>query len=341
MESLWLFLPFLVPVVVANLGERHRGMPYATGDSRLGRLLDPALRYTPYALLIAINLGLLAVVGLALLNQLAKLVMPGELEPQALAANWWGVALACLLAAIVACLPLIPTVRRWLAHWLPIDTDSIVHTTALAFATYQIGFSLAQMALIGDLETLIDSDLVLTIWDVILTGVPLLVFALAGVGLWIRRGWQGTFKRLGLLRPTWRQLLAGIGVTVLLLAFDFGVNLAWEGLDPAGYDVVNRVAENLFGDLATVGGALALGLSAGISEELLFRGAVQPRLGLLLATILFTVGHLQYGLTIATLEIFIIGLVLGLIRNRTSTSLTILIHAAYNAAGVLLGMLSP
>jgi membrane protease YdiL (CAAX protease family) len=98
------------------------------------------------------------------------------------------------------------------------------------------------------------------------------------------------------------------------------------------------VTENLFGNLASVGGAIALGLSAGISEELLFRGAVQPRLGLLLATVLFAVGHLQYGLSVATLEIFVIGLVLGVMRARTSTTIAIVIHASYNALGVLLGL---
>ena len=91
----------------------------------------------------------------------------------------------------------------------------------------------------------------------------------------------------------------------------------------------------------TVGGAVVLGLSAGISEELLFRGAVQPRLGLLLASILFAVGHVQYGFTVATLEVFVIGLVLGLVRNRTNTTICILIHAGYNSVGVLLGLLQP
>jgi membrane protease YdiL (CAAX protease family) len=44
-------------------------------------------------------------------------------------------------------------------------------------------------------------------------------------------------------------------------------------------------------------------------------------------------------LSLATLEILIIGLVLGLIRNRTSTTVAILVHAGYNTLGVLLEML--
>jgi hypothetical protein len=345
METLLLFVPFLIPVIVANLSERHRQMPYRTLSSSRGpgldRILDLGLRYLPYALLILINLALLGIAALALLNQVASMLAPELFEDQPLSNNWWGVAVAAFLTAIVASLLLIPSVRRWLARFLPLDADSYVHMTALAFAVYQIGLSLGQMVLIGDLENLANAELALDIWDVVLSGVPLALIGLAGVGLFVRRDWRDTLQRLGLLRPTWQQLLLAAGLTLLLLAFDWGVNYTWQQLDPAGYDLLERVTENIFGNLMTVGGAVALGLSAGISEELLFRGAVQPRLGLLLATVLFAIGHLQYGLTVATLEVFVIGLVLGLVRNRTHTTICILIHAGYNAIGVLLGLLQP
>jgi membrane protease YdiL (CAAX protease family) len=341
MEILLLTLPLLVPIVWANFSERHRLSPYVSGHPQRDQIVDLLLRYGPYALLGLINLALLAFVGLALLNQMATMLMPETLPDQALAPNWWVVAFISLLTALLAFLPLIPAMRRWLARWLPINPDSVVHTTALAFAVYQIGLSLGQMAVIGDLENLTTAEFALTIWDILLTGLPLLIVGLAGVGLLIRRDWRHTFRRLGLLRPTWMQLLFAAGVTALLLAFDWGVNQAWEQLDPTGYDLVQRVTDNIFGNLMTLGGGIALGLSAGISEELLFRGALQPRLGLLLATILFAIGHLQYGLTVAILEVFLIGLVLGLIRNRTHTTVCILIHASYNSTAVLLGLLKP
>jgi membrane protease YdiL (CAAX protease family) len=304
-------------------------------------MVDRFLRYGPYLLLGGVNLAILAFVGLALLNQAATMLMPENMPAQTLAANWWGVAAVALLTGFLAFLPFIPSIRRWLARWLPIDPDSVVHTTALVFVIYQIGISLGQMALIGDLENLITAELALDIWDILLTGLPLVLVGLAGVGLLIRRDGRRTLQRLGLLRLTWRQLLFAVVVTGLLLAFDWGVNQVWERVDPAGYELIERVTDNIFGNLMTISGAIVLGLSAGISEELLFRGALQPRLGLLLATFLFTIGHLQYGLTIATLEVFVIGLVLGLIRNRTHTTVTILIHAGYNSVAVLLGLLRP
>ncbi|MGD9148258.1 MAG: CPBP family intramembrane metalloprotease [Anaerolineae bacterium] len=339
MEQLLIFVPFLIPVVVANWSERHRLSRSHADGPRPDNLRDLALRYSPHALLAAINLGLLGITLLALLNGLVQLVMPVEVETGVLVVNWFVVAAACFLTGLLAFLPLIPAVRRVLARWLPIDPASLVHMTALVFVIYQIGLSLGQLALIGDLENLTDVELALTVGDVLLTGLPFVFFALLGVGLLIRRDGPHTWERLGLRWPTWRQLAAAAGITLLLLAFDTAVSLAWQEVDPASYDLLERVTENIFGNLATVGGALALGLSAGISEELLFRGAVQPRLGLLLATLLFTVGHLQYGLTAATLEIFIIGLVFGLVRKRSHTTICILIHAGYNTIGTLMAML--
>jgi membrane protease YdiL (CAAX protease family) len=215
----------------------------------------------------------------------------------------------------------------------------MVHATALVYAVYWIGLSLGQMALIGDLENLAQVEMALTVWDVLLNGIPLLLFAVIGVGWIIRRGGRATMERLGIFKPTWKQLLVAVVVTALLLGVDMAVNLAWQELGPTSFEVWERVAEHMFGNLATVTGALVLGLSAGISEELLFRGAVQPRLGLLLTTFMFALAHMQYGLTIATLEVFLIGLALGLMRNWSNTTICVLIHAGYNTVGMFLGML--
>ena len=182
MDQLLLFLPFLLPVIVANFSEQHRRLPYTARDPRTNTILDLALRFSPHGLLIAINVGLMGLAGLSLLNAVAQVLMPEMVEPEAFDANWLAVAAACLLTSLLAFLPLISQVRRWLARWLPIDPDSLVHMTALAFAVYQLGLSLGQMALIGDLENLIGAEMALTIWDVLLSGIPFVLFALAGVG---------------------------------------------------------------------------------------------------------------------------------------------------------------
>jgi membrane protease YdiL (CAAX protease family) len=322
MEALLLFLPFLVPVIVAQFAEKQRWAQVAT-----------------YVLLIVTNVALLGLAGLAGMLALADFLSPELVAVGAWEINWIAVTAACLLTGLLAFVPLLPAVRRWIARWLSIDPESMVHTTALVYAVYWVGLSLGQMALIGDLENLAQVELSLTVWDVLLNGIPLLLFAVIGVGWITRRGGRATLERLGIFKPTWKQLLVAVVVTALLLGVDFAVNLAWQEVGPTSFEVWERVAEHLYGNLATVTGALVLGLSAGISEELLFRGAVQPRLGLVLATFMFALAHLQYGLTIATLEVFLIGLVLGLMRKWSSTTICVLIHAGYNTVGMFLGML--
>jgi membrane protease YdiL (CAAX protease family) len=322
--SLLILLPFLALVVIANLGEQR-----------------PWARYTTYALLILTDLALLGFALLAAVTGLLIRLSPEAVPSVGLNPSWPAVAAACALTGLFSALPLLPAVRRGIARVLPIDPASIVHMTALSFALYEVGLSLAQTAMIGDLSNLTETGMSLSTWDVLLSGLPLLLFGVLGTGLLVRRSGSQVLVRLGLRLPDWKHLVLAVLMVGLLLAFDYGVNWAWERLDPAGYDSLIQVTDQLFGGLMTVGGAIVLGLSAGICEEILFRGALQPRLGLLLAAGLFAIGHLQYGLTVATLEVFVIGLVLGLVRSRTNTTTAILIHAGYNAAGVLLGLLKP
>jgi hypothetical protein len=81
-------------------------------------------------------------------------------------------------------------------------------------------------------------------------------------------------------------------------------------------------------------------LAAGIGEELLFRGALQPVLGLWFTAILFAASHIQYGLTPATLAVFIIAIALGIIRQRTNTTVAILVHFGYDFVIGLLALLA-
>ena len=82
---------------------------------------------------------------------------------------------------------------------------------------------------------------------------------------------------------------------------------------------------------------LILALGAGFGEEILFRGALQPAFGLIISSLLFAVTHIQYGLTPITLIVFVIGIILGLVRRYSNTSVAIFIHVGYN---FVLGLLS-
>jgi membrane protease YdiL (CAAX protease family) len=78
-----------------------------------------------------------------------------------------------------------------------------------------------------------------------------------------------------------------------------------------------------------------LALSAGIGEETLFRGALQPRFRIPLTAVLFTLGHVQYAFSPAIVEILVIGLGLGWLRERTNTTTCMTVHIGYNFLGMI------
>jgi membrane protease YdiL (CAAX protease family) len=93
---------------------------------------------------------------------------------------------------------------------------------------------------------------------------------------------------------------------------------------------VDATTQHLFGQLNNPLGIAAVALIPGICEEILFRGALQPRIGLVATALLFTAIHTQYGLSMDTLAIFLIALGLGLIRKYTNTTASCTCHVSYN-----------
>jgi len=120
------------------------------------------------------------------------------------------------------------------------------------------------------------------------------------------------------------------------LAFDRIVVWLWAAYLPANYALVQEFNAQLFKDLMTPVGGVIVGITAGFGEEILFRGAVQPRFGLVLTSALFALAHLQYALSPALVEVLVVGLVLGLLRRRANTTTCILVHAGYNFADLLI-----
>ena len=171
--------------------------------------------------------------------------------------------------------------------------------------------------------------------------VPFVVIALLGVGLGVRRNFRQTLARLGYGPLTLRQL----GIVVLFVAGAFLLSLAadilFAALQPELYERVGEISDGLFdpGDLSTVSAilfALSVGIGAGLGEETLFRGAVQPALGITLSSFLFATMHIQYGPSLLLGYIFILSVGLGFLRGRINTTASFLAHAGYNSLGVLL-----
>ena len=226
---------------------------------------------------------------------------------------------------------LLRPIRRDVAAVLPIDVDSPVHTLALVLATILFGTQLAGL-LFTDVLAYLATQKPETIQDMVFEEVPFLILALAGVGLFVRRKPLDSTGRLGFVRPAWWHLvlaLAAAGVfLVALQGFDSANHLVFPDLARR----IDAVDQHLFSQLVNSSwvGIVAIAVLPGVCEEALFRGALQPRLGLVPAAVLFTSIHSQYALSLDLAGIFIIALCLGLIRKYTNTTTSMSAHVTYN-----------
>ncbi len=290
--------------------------------------------------------GVLFLVGLAVLaagpSVMQEMLQAELVDPEVMGLNLAWAGGLVLITAVVSTLLLVPPIRAAVIRGLRFDleVDKTIHTTALVFATWLVGLTVAQVFLLADLPVeLIAGQTELTLGALWEQGLAFVLFGILGVGLGLRRSLGETLERLGITGMTWRQVGIALAAVVILLLWDFLLTTVWQAIAPGSFERIAEISELLFGDVMGLFGALTIGLSAGIGEEVLFRGAIQPRFGLLAATILFTVGHTQYEFSPALFSVFLIGLVLGIIRQRENTTTVILIHAAYNALNVLLAPL--
>lgn len=335
-STLLLVLPFLLPILLANFGEKER-----------------SVRLFTWIYLVLLN-GILALVGLgsfAMAGLLGSDSFANALHAQnptldltqlrTARLDLGGVIL--LAGCALAMLAMLPPVRRMVARILPIDANSLVHGTALSLTATAFGLNLYQTVALGPFvfaaaaSQQVAQQLQQTYLDVLVFPLlTLLVAALIGVGLYIRRDQTQVLQRLGLAIPTGRQLLLVVGVVVGLLALAIGTERVWQAFDPTSLKQVGGLSKALLGNMTGLTGAFAIGAAAAIGEETFFRGAYQPRMGIVLTALLFASFHSQYGLTPAALLVLIIGLVLGVLRQRTSLTVCILVHFLYNFVSVLI-----
>ncbi len=240
------------------------------------------------------------------------------------AAGW--VLISISLYAILVCMR---PVRRLLAHLLPLDPESAVHTLALVLAGYLAGntfFALTQDVLLE----LLAAGVTITIVDILLQQIAFVIIAFFGAGYLIRRDLRQVSRRLGLERPTANQLLLGLATIGLLIVLLWVIGGTWALLEPEQAESLGDLNESLLAGFDSVGEWLILAIAAGIGEEILFRGALQPVFGIFVSSILFAIVHVQYGLTPITLAVLLLGIILGILRRRTNTTVTIFVHFGYN-----------
>jgi uncharacterized protein len=240
-----------------------------------------------------------------------------------------GVDLCLMATAVVAAAMASRPIRERLARVLPLDPDSPVHAYALVLAVILFGWQIATTVFADALA--IDQKLPpLTVGDLATSEAPFLILAVAGVGLYIRRNAAGAAVRLGLTRPTWWQItiaLAGAGAFFVFVKAADGLQHAWT---PQVASQVDKTTQHVFGGLNDPIGVAAVALLPGVCEEILFRGALQPRIGLLVTAVLFASIHTQYGLSFDALAVLMVAIGLGLIRKYANTTTSSLCHVSYN-----------
>ena len=161
-----------------------------------------------------------------------------------------------------------------------------------------------------------------------------LALALAGVGFGLTRGFRESVARLGVRSITRRQLVIAVVVAGLFQALVGGLEYLESVLLPSVHALEDRFGYRFVG-LPPWVGAVLTSISAGVGEEVLFRGALQPRLGIVLTALLFGALHVQYQVP-GMIVIVLIGIGLGIVKERTSTSCVILVHVLYDAGAFLL-----
>jgi membrane protease YdiL (CAAX protease family) len=262
--------------------------------------------------------------------------------------NQVAAVLILTVGAIVAgLLGFFSTVRRFAARWLPLDPDSFPDSVALATTlAMTIGcfiplIVLRQPPLLviaknlkDDFATLANQSSLLELYARLYWTLPVAILA---AGFPLVRNFPAALQRLGLVMPSRGQLqmvpICTVFLIGLMLVVDRGIGTVWRqvGLpvtDETTFDQLMKFAKN-------GAGAIAIGVTAGICEELTFRGLLQPRIGLWPANLLFTAIHAQQYHLDGLLSVFLIGLILGRIRERTNTTTTILIHGLYDFILVL------
>ena len=336
-----LFAPLIVIMVLANAAERARQQG------------EPSNVLTAVSYLFLIFFYLLFILGGLLLHATA-LAVPDDAYNQAgldipfmasFVESLPAIALSLWLPTLLGLILLLPPVRRFLARFIPIDPANHVHAISLAYISliitqllFTLGIGLDNLAeFVGPTVSTGNQSMMIQLWS---QQLLMAVLAIVGIGWLLRRNGRSLLERLGLTGLSGQQWLIGIGIGLALIPLALGLDwvsslLGWENAD------VERLTEALLGPLFTsIPGILTLGLAAAIGEETLFRGALQPRFGLLLPSLLFALLHRTYGISLATLVVFLIGLLLGWIRNRYNTTMAMVIHAVYNMSLGVLSFLS-
>jgi membrane protease YdiL (CAAX protease family) len=233
------------------------------------------------------------------------------------------------IAGVLALVYLWAPVQRAVARVIPVRPGSPV-----VYLTIVVGLQLIAQQLISQVQPATP----VTISALLIQDIPFFILSFVGVGIFVRRSVRQAIQRLGLIAPHDKRwwFIAVIGV-IAFIAVSFGIERLADKVTPSTQQQLTNVTNVLYSRFSNPIGVILLGVIPGIVEETLFRGALVPRLGIVVTAGLFAAVHTQYAITFATLEVFVLGIGLGWLRVRSGSTLPCMVtHAGYNiAVGVL------
>jgi membrane protease YdiL (CAAX protease family) len=264
--------------------------------------------------------------GLLLIAGLATLILGDRV-----------LATLLLLIGIGLGLPLLRPFRELLARVTPMDPASAIDMTGLSIVLgllgWFVGASLTPMADDPPAADLIPS---IGILELVVQAAAFVAIAYIAVGYPYWRDLRAATDRLGIVVPDARTI--GVAVAAMFACFLVAglAGLAAQQVDPELSESLEEVVDQLTAQVQNPAGAVILGASAGIGEEAIFRGALQPRYGIVLPSLLFTMLHgPQYGFNAVLLGLFGVSVIFGLLRKQVNTTAAMITHALFNAVQVL------
>jgi membrane protease YdiL (CAAX protease family) len=283
----------------------------------------------------------------------AEVLDAGEVGPEtdsfALIGEVALLLLGVLIAGLASLVGLSRGFRVRLARHLPFDPDSLLHTVALVVILAMILITPVPLLVSGGppflsplfLDLLLESGALLA--ETVTLNAYTLFWTLIGsfliAGAFVRRTPRETLERLGLVRPTGRQVVLAVAAAfALVLAFHFidqglAALVGFLGLPVTDEEAVNL----LFAGTLTLPGIIVASIAAGFGEEVSIRGLLQPRFGILLPALLFASLHaFQYSWD-GLISVFLAGLVFAYIRQYSNTTTSAITHTVYDL--VLFSML--
>lgn len=270
--------------------------------------------------------SLLPLFGALMLLGMSALALQEEPTRRHHVAAAWGGG-AALLILTLAARPVADAVARALFHTVtPNRTERLTaRITAIAFLAFPV-LALLRPEMLDMLRS--QEGELITPQGLVAQMAGLVTLGLAGIGLALKRDWREARERLGLtaMQPRhWMWAVIGLAAVA-------GVNLGMEWVEKHVFPdlaVQDEAATQLIAAHLSLGATILLGISAGVGEEVTVRGALQPRLGLLLSSLLFASGHVQYT-WFGVLTVGLLGVSLGFIRQRSNTTTAIVVHGLYD-----------